>query len=222
MSKVIYTKNNYRENILRYHRQFDPDYKIPDDHEVHHIVPISEAKKLGWKESDIHHPQNLMVVTREEHIILHEQRGDKWCLNFLKLHSLDNTGKNNPMFGIRGKDHPLYGKKMKEEHIKRGKDHPMYGKSPWNKDVTGIFCGVKSHRFKGSYHTPFGVFYSINEIRKKTLPVTCSSIFRWCKNCDKTISVNAYIQTKYFHTIGSKEDITNKTFREVGFWFENV
>lgn len=80
----------------------------------------------------------------------------------LKKLSLDRIGKNNPMFGVKGKIHPTYKRKhTKEERLKIS--IAKKGKSPWNKGKKGCYS---SGSFKKGHKTNIGRKTS-GEIKEK-------------------------------------------------------
>ena len=107
-------------------RLTDSDYVIPKGYEVHHIVPISEAKRLGWSKEKIHHPDNLMVVSKEEHLRIHIERGDKIAKDFfLSLKDYVPTDEHRKNISTR-----LTNRKLSSQHIKNRTisqtDHSLY------------------------------------------------------------------------------------------------
>lgn len=128
-----------------------------------------------------------------------------------------NQGKQNPMYGLPG---TMLGRKHSEETLKRMSEVKIgktwnVGKSPSEaakQKSRESQLGAKSHRFKGYYHTPYGVFESS---RLAALPnLNYKRIQEWCSAPD-TIVTKRHLQCLYLgeHHIG-------KTFRELGFWFE--
>lgn len=72
-----------------------------------------------------------------------------------------------------------------------------------------------SRKQLGWYVTPLGKYRSA-ELSPFATNTTC----RWCKNADKIISTNSYSKSSYLQTIGSCDEISKKTYREIGFWYE--
>jgi group I intron endonuclease len=68
---------------------------------------------------------------------------------------------------------------------------------------------------KGWYVTPLGKFRAAN-----LSPFATNTIQRWCKNPDKIIGTNSYSKSKYLQAIGTAADISIKTYRDIGFWYE--
>ncbi len=86
MSILKYT-NNYRRNLELYWRQFYPNWTIPKGYHVHHIKPKGEFKDKN--DPRIHHPRNLIALHPDDHITIHECRGDNF-LGKLGLLALKN------------------------------------------------------------------------------------------------------------------------------------
>lgn len=80
--------------------------------------------------------------------------------------------------------------------------------------------GKLNPRFKGYYHTPFGIFESRRLSIKNITHMSGEIATRWCKNPDKIISSNSLSQSKYLKSL--KESPLGKTFNELGFWFEPI
>lgn len=75
--------------------------------------------------------------------------------------------------------------------------------------------GQNSHWFNGFYKTPNGIFnnsYCIDNLS----PVTLRN---WCKNNNKKINIKSYNQSTYLQSLGDKDEIIGKTFKEIGFDF---
>lgn len=95
---------NYRRIYEKYH-----DVILSSDIDIHHIDG-------NRKNNDI---DNLLAVTREEHIKIHLEQGDHGAANLLSKGKVDVSGERNPMYGT--------------EPWNKGKT----GLIPWNKGVTG-------------------------------------------------------------------------------------
>lgn len=73
--------------------------------------------------------------TKKERGIKPPNLGRKWSQEYKDKMSKALSGENNPMYGLKGKNHPAYGNKMSEEFKKntskrmKGKNNPMYGKT---------------------------------------------------------------------------------------------
>lgn len=92
MSTPIYSKTNYKQNIILYWQQYFPQYQIPKGYHVHHIYPKSLCKQEGWTEEQIHHPKNLIVLHPDDHQSIHLCRGDKRALGgFLSIKGLTRS-----------------------------------------------------------------------------------------------------------------------------------
>jgi len=83
MSKLIYTKN-HRRNLIKYWKQFYPDYTIPIGYHVHHIKPKCTFEDQN--DPRIHHPSNLIALHPDDHLTIHKCRGDK----YIKEHFIMN------------------------------------------------------------------------------------------------------------------------------------
>ena len=146
--------------------------------------------------------------------------------NFLNLHDnsffkcRDHSGEKNPMCG---KPAPNRGKKHKPETIQKmiiaKQINPTWvGQhlTDDHKHKIAIAQTGKLHRkFKGYYHTPFGVFESSRLVNHPL--ISHKAIQRWCANPDVRISLQAIAKSKFL-----KAEDVNKTFRDLGFWFEQV
>lgn len=79
--------------------------------------------------------KELIFLTRSEHMILHNKNQTlETKIKMSETCKFRFAGKNNPMYGRRGKDSPNFGKKRSEESRKRmseaqkGEKHPLFGK----------------------------------------------------------------------------------------------
>jgi len=183
---------DYRRNLIKYWNQFIPNWSIPKGYHVHHIKP----KSCGGS----NHPKNLIALHKDDHISIHKCRGDKITDNYIKIIGHKHNDKTKDK--IRKSN---IGKQYKKETIKRmskskkGENHP---------------------RFNGYYITPFGKFSNSIEIREKT-GMSFNTIIKWCKNSSNKISTMSYVQNIYLQSLGNKNEIINKTFKEIGFGFEH-
>ena len=139
---------------------------------------------------------------------------------YVKCFVLDHRGEKNPMFG---KPAPNRGKKHKPETIekmlKAHQEHPTWlGKSlseDHKHNIAKGQQGAKHRRFKGLYHTPYGVFES-SRLAEHPL-VSYKAVQRWCQDSETKISLKAISKSPYLN-----EDHFGKTFKEIGFWFEAI
>lgn len=72
----IYAGANYRHNLIKYWKQFNPDWDIPEGYIVHHIKP-----KCTFEDNDdllIRHPRNLIALHPDDHVAIHKCRDDKF------------------------------------------------------------------------------------------------------------------------------------------------
>lgn len=136
------------------------------------------------------------------------------------FYPLDNSGEKNPMFG---KPAPNRGKKHKPETIEKmlasHQANPTWlgkhlSEEHKNKIAKGQ-QGSKHRRFKGIYHTPYGVFES-SRLAEHPM-VSYKAVQKWCQNSEKKISLKAIMQSPYLN-----EEHLGKTFKEIGFWFETT
>ena len=214
----MYSATKYRNNIIKYKRLYDPTYVIPKGYHVHHIVPKSVGKRMGWSLHEINHPDNLMVVSPEEHKKIHEERGDVSSSNFLSMLEHDVSGNKNYWYGKKGY---WYNKKRPDHSEFLKKFHPTKGKGNSSKGKPRIHTrGINNHQFYGYYHTPFGKFTCPQEYTETY--ISQESIYKWCKNCDIKIHRVSYYKSSFLKSLGSVEEVTNKTFRDIGFWFEHI
>lgn len=146
--------------------------------------------------------------------------------SFLNKHNndsfypLDNAGEKNPMFG---KPAPNRGKKHKPETIekmlKTHQANPTWqGKHLSAEHKNSIATGqqgAKHRRFKGFYHTPYGVFESSRLAEHSQ--ISYKAVQKWCQNPEKKISLSAINQSPFL-----SGECLGKTFKEIGFWFEPI
>ena len=73
------------------------------------------------------------------------------------------------------------------------------------------------------YITPSGKFDSVSKIvklfKENQFNMTNDTIIRWCKKSNKIISDKSYVQNDFLKSLGSKEDVPGKKFKELGFVF---
>lgn len=81
--------------------------------------------------------------------------------------------------------------------------------------LKGKYTGEKSSSFKGYYITPFGKFATLREASEHIDIISKGTIRTWCKNENKKITKNMIGISKYL-----TEDMLNKTFKDIGFYFE--
>lgn len=108
-------------------------------------------------------------------------------------------------------------KKMSQSQM--GEGNGFYGREHTDEakrligEASKTRVGEKNSMFKGYYITPWGKFSTIKEAA--TDMVSSSSIHQWCKHNHKTVNNIAISRSKYL----TKDDY-GKTFKELGFWFE--
>ena len=136
------------------------------------------------------------------------------------FYPLDNSGEKNPMFG---KPAPNRGKKHKPETVQKmidsHRENPTWlGKNLSENHKTNISKGQqgsKHRRFKGLYHTPFGIFESSRLANHPQ--ISYKAVQRWCQDSETKISLKAISKSPYLN-----EEHLGKTFKEIGFWFESI
>jgi hypothetical protein len=78
--------------------------------------------------------------------------------------------------------------------------------------------GEKNYRFKGYYHTPLGRFSSTTD---KNLPVReAEYLTKYCKSNHITVTPQSYRRNPFLASLD--KSIIGKTYKEAGFWFEEV
>ena len=106
----------------------------------------------------------------EEDIVNLEMLSDPLCLNLVVGGYGLCSGENHPMFGMTGEKSHHFGKprsdetKIKISEANGGENHPLFGKTPsedTKMKLREAKEGEKNPKFKGYYHTPFGVFSSL-------------------------------------------------------------
>lgn len=157
---------------------------------------------------------------------------DKIRQTFLENHGVDSPLKS-----------PLIQDKIRQTNLERyGFENPMQAKEVQDKarqtnlERYGVdhYCkteegrnmaserqkGAKHHSFKGWYITPEGRFASLGEIRDSATELG-TAVLRWCINSSKVISKHMYDCSSYLNTTYDSS-IIGKTFKELGFGFEEV
>lgn len=208
--KIKYSKFNYRLNLIRYWQQYYPDWEIPKGFHVHHIRP----KSLMRKDENVHHPRNLIALHLDDHITIHNLRGDKNIGNFIAV------------AGVRKGQKVSKESRLKMSRAKKGWKMPAWQKKNLSKKFKGRYVsdqtrnkmanvqtGENSPHFKGYYQTPYGTFSGTTQ--QDTLPY--KTIIDWCKNSDKVITKRIYSHSPYLKTLG--EAVIGKTFKSIGFNF---
>jgi hypothetical protein len=144
MSTIIYHPTNFRQNLIKYWRQFYPSWNIPKGYHVHHIVPKAIAKQQGWSDERINHPKNLIALHPDDHHSIHLNRRDVCAQNgFLKIVGLNSpSGKNASMYGKKHSKETK--KKMSEWHTGRTRSKETKKKmSECQKGEKGYWYGKK-------------------------------------------------------------------------------
>lgn len=111
---------------------------------------------------------------------------------------------------------PFYGKKHSEETKQKLREANL-GRKHSEKTKQKI-TGENSSRFKGYYHTPWGIFPSSSLAQKNHEYLLSATIHRWCLNSDKIIIKQAVSRSRFLKQL--PESPIGKTYRTIGFWFE--
>lgn len=72
----LYPGRDYKKNLIAYWRQYYPNWTIPKGYHVHHIKPVCTFEDRS--DLMVHHPRNLIALHVDDHITIHELRGDKF------------------------------------------------------------------------------------------------------------------------------------------------
>jgi hypothetical protein len=201
-------------------------------------MPRSIAKQSGWDDYKINHPTNLIALHPDDHVSIHKNRGDKYVSDtFMTIAGFSNKGKNNGMYG---KSPWSKGQKMDATSIRKTqagaklwRDNGGMDETYCNKisntmegvkkttehamNIANAIKGDKHHSFNGYYHTPYGKLSASTQIEDR---IPNQLVRRWCKNPDKCVTIYSYSQNSFLQSLGG--DIIGKTFREIGFWFEEI
>ena len=76
--------------------------------------------------------------------------------------------------------------------------------------------GIAHYHFKGYYLTPYGRFITADTATSHN--ISKNTIYKWCKESDKTITRQAISHSNYLKSLN--ESPLGKTFRDLGFGFE--
>jgi len=149
-----------------------------------------------------------------------------------KYNILSKIGKNNPMYGTVPWNKGLpcseetkkkisksnNGKIITDEHKNKISKSLTGRKKPidFGKKLSDRISGEGHWTFSGYFHTPEGKFSSYTEAQK----IIKGPVGRWCKNCDKIIHISSYSQNTYLQSLGI--DVVGKTYRNIGFYFEEI
>lgn len=165
--------------------------------ESHHIVP-RWAGGANTKE-------NLVCLTAREHFVAHKllykaDSCEEAVYAYIALCRMTPVKAKNKVFKVSSRDfntaRQLAAQASRKRMLER---NPSKGRS-----------GILSPLFTGYYHTPAGVFTDIYTAAKAN-KIGKSSIARRCKNSEKIVTADR---------LG--KDACGKTWRELGFWFEEV
>ena len=128
MQTPIYTEN-YRRNLILFWQQYYPNWKIPNGYHVHHIKPICTFEDKG--DPRIHHPQNLIALHPDDHVSIHNCRGDTVTNKFIFIggHKQTQATKDKISIAGKGKKRNNITKKRISE-AKLGSKNPMFGIVP--------------------------------------------------------------------------------------------
>ena len=171
------------------------------------------------------------------------------CVNFGRTYtkeqieriSISHKGDKNGMYGKNHSNETKNKISMIKTELYKTSKHPMSGKthststkmkmstSASNRIVTdktrvimskGARRGKEHHNYSGCYKTPIGYFYSMVDTMKK-LNTSKKTIMKWCRTeNDKVISNIIFSLSKFLQSIGTREEIVGKTFKELGFGFK--
>ncbi len=190
-------------------------------YESHHITP----KSLGGSDE----PDNLVLLTAREHFIAHmllikftkdEYYYKMLCAYMFMSNRDENVRINSKIYQSLRQDYSIYmSLRMK------GKNHYNFGKkiSIETKDkMSKAKIGKKHPKYKGNYRTPYGTFITSLEAEQNIPMLPFITIHKWCKDADRVINSKSYGHSNYLKSIGTKEDIIGKTFRDLGFWFNEL
>lgn len=236
-----YHPTNYRSNIVKYWRQWYPQYTIPKGHHVHHIIPRCICKQNGWSDDQINHPRNLIVVDPVTHADLHKCRGDNVTDGFIYVIgriqtqeirekiSSSSKGRKVSEVTLKRRSASLKGKKrsVKTKELLRciqtGKKASNATRLKMSKSQRGNIkhIGANSSMFEGYFITPWGTFDSSN-LALDMCPVksTAKSIIKYCKECDSVVTKHSLVRSKVLQMFG--EESIGKTFKSLGFGFDKV
>ena len=212
MTTPIYT-NNYRSNLTKFWQQYYPNWTIPNGYHVHHIKPKSTFSDPN--DPRIHHPKNLITLHPDDHASIHKCRGDKYL-------------SNNFITSIVGRKDSIE-TRIKKSISTSGENHPQWGipcsQSVKNKISKSLKLlkrnGNKNSNFKG-YYIFNGIKYDTKLKLAKYLTIGITQVDSYCKsNNDKICNVIIYGKSKFIQSLGKKSDIVGRTFKELGFSFEN-
>lgn len=155
----------------------------------------------------------------------------------VKYNSISKQGRNNPMFGKaawnKGISPPpaimknawaghkkwIESGGMTQEY-KNKISQSLKGKSKpagFGTKISNANKGKKHWSFNGLYCTPFGKFPNSTAIEDK---IPNQLVRRWCKNCNKVITISSYSQNAYLQSLG--KSVLGKTYKDIGFYFESV
>ena len=110
-----------------------------------------------------------------------------------------------------------------------GNGHPMWGKivsvthrENISKAKRGKLLGIHSSKFIG-FWVYDNIKYDSSVIMSKKLNIPKRVCVYWCKEYNlKKVHYSSYGRSKFLQSLGTKEEIVGKTFKELGFDFEPV
>lgn len=193
----------YRKKLTNYWRQLYPSWTVPKGYHIHHIKP----RCLGGTND----AKNLIALHPDDHESIHRCRGDKCVRGFL---SIRRFGGYNPMYGKKHTDKSK--KKMSEQHKNRKYSTGWNHSDKSKKIMATLQTAENNNQFVGYYNTPWGKLTTA----KNNKYISHAALRKWCKNSNNTISNKSYMRSKYLQSIGTKEELVGKTFKEIGFNFE--
>ena len=123
------------------------------------------------------------------------RRGTKRTEETRKKMSLAQAGENNPMYG---------------------KSHTEEKRREIGDKLRGKYVGDKNSQFKGYYVTPFGEFPTVKSAAECVDSISRATIREWCLRPDKKVTKSMIGNSRYL-----QESDLGKSFKELGFWFNN-
>lgn len=200
---IGYSKNGLKWRKERHHYAC---FQEKQPHKFYNFLRKYKWNSFQWKVINYYNTEAEMIQGEIDQIKIYKEKYPDWeCLNVGKGgeggdNFTDNPnkekirirmsetrkgkciGKENPMFGKCGKEHPRWGQKGYWAGKKRpnfsGQNHPMWGKHHTDKTKKQM-SEVKKGRFNGEYSPVAKKVLLISPERKKFYLV---SYYQFCKN----------------------------------------